>query len=638
MIRKFCMFLLFGVLLVLGTADCSQPVCTNDDSCGQGKLCMQGECRSLCTDQGDCLSGEYCHDKRCKPGTPPVEKTEAPQDTSTPEPVQDAAPVESTPEAEPVQESQAPEPTRETEPVVEKAPPEKHDPNKCRHVAEPPLKWQDSKVRTYRRHELAENFTLKLQTGKTWEFKKNWTGCDSYIFIPDTLKRTSHSTSPSVWDTDLDNLIARSPKNVYYFFIGRSISSSWGPGLKNMQARIDRILQTLPQDQQDHWKSRIHVVATPASSLSGWMRLVATNGVGSRGFAIDRFQRLRGLGSLADVTRFKKELQAQKMWPWEANLAYAANEAIYYNFEAKRQARLDAEKVTEVKFWKGQVISQFAEMEVELPSAADMAKFDTLELDVTQRCPKDKVPEAGNCGAWDYLAHFSLKTSDGKYLELARLITTYHREGRWIADITPMLVRLAKGGKQTFRWLWAPKWNKQPTATWLSLRFSNRNKGIRPTQLVPLFTGGKFDPNYNKDRKPKTVPIPKTAKKVQLWALISGHGQSNANCAEFCNHQHRFVVNGKAFLQEYPKAGAPDDCMKRIDQGVVPNQWGTWWLGRGGWCPGQQVPPYIADLTQTAPAGKDAVVSYTGLFRGNTPPTQTKTGNINLQSYLVVYE
>ena len=48
-----------------------------------------------------------------------------------------------------------------------------------------------------------------------------------------------------------------------------------------------------------------------------------------------------------------------------------------------------------------------------------------------------------------------------------------------LLDITPMLPRL-KGGKQKFRWSWAPSWNKQPTATWLSLRFSNRNKGMRP--------------------------------------------------------------------------------------------------------------------------------------------------------------
>ena len=78
--------------------------------------------------------------------------------------------------------------------------------------------------------------------------------------------------------------------------------------------------------------------------------------------------------------------------------------------------------------------------------------------------------------------------------------------------------------------------------------------------------------------------------------------------------------------------------MKAIDKGVVPNQWGTWWLGRGGWCPGQEVPPYQVDLTAIAPAGKKAAISYAGLFNGATPPAQTSTGNINMKSYLVIYE
>ena len=102
---------------------------------------------------------------------------------------------------------------------------------------------------------------------------------------------------------------------------------------------------------------------------------------------------------------------------------------------------------------------------------------------------------------------------------MTRLITTYHREGRWLVDMSPMLALLTKGGKQSFKWSWAPSWNKQPTATWLSLRFSNRKKGVRPTKLVPLFEGGKFDANYNKNYKPQSVDVPASAKKVQLWAI-----------------------------------------------------------------------------------------------------------------------
>jgi len=497
------------------------------------------------------------------------------------------------------------------------------------------------------RHSVVADFTLKFQDGGSFTLSKDWTGCESYIFLLDSLRYSQQSSSASIWDKDLATLVAYSPTNVHYFFIAETAKSKTGTQRKDMQARVDKVLAALPADKKAHWKARLHVVATHGDDISGWIKGIMGIGVGGYGFAIDRFQRLRGVGSLADVHRYSAALKAAKVWPYGANMAYAAHEAMYYNYEAKRQERLDAETVTEVKLWKGEVISQYAEMDVTLPDAKTMATFDTLELDVTQRCPKTNKPEFGNCGAWDYISHIFIKdtassASDAgaaKWLELGRLITTYHREGRWLLDMSAMLPRLAAGGKQRFKWSWAPSWNKQPTATTLSLRLSNRKKGARPVKLISLFAGGKFGTDYNKNYKPMTVNVPSTAKKVTLHAIISGHGMSSTyNCAEFCKHQHKFMVNGNSFMQEYPVAGNKDGCMKAIAKGVVPNQWGTWWLGRGGWCPGQQVPPYEVDLTKVAPAGKAATISYSGQFNGGSPPTESKPGTITMKSYLVIHE
>ena len=56
------------------------------------------------------------------------------------------------------------------------------------------------------------------------------------------------------------------------------------------------------------------------------------------GLGIDRLQRLRYIGSFADLTRYDGNLG------WFApNLSMAANEAVYYNFEALREDQLDAE-------------------------------------------------------------------------------------------------------------------------------------------------------------------------------------------------------------------------------------------------------------------------------------------------------
>jgi hypothetical protein len=68
---------------------------------------------------------------------------------------------------------------------------------------------------------------------------------------------------------------------------------------------------------------------------------------------------------------------------------------------------------------------------------------------------------------------------------------------------------------------------------------------------------------------------------------------------------------------------------------MVPNQPGTWWFGRGGWCPGQQVEPWVVDVTTDVTPGQMAQITYRGLFNGATPPDAS--GNIVMTSYLVVY-
>ena len=65
-----------------------------------------------------------------------------------------------------------------------------------------------------------------------------------------------------------------------------------------------------------------------------------------------------------------------------------------------------------------------------------------------------------------------------------------------------------------------------------------------PVAATPLFTGGDFNSMYNATRAPVTVAIPADAVKVQLVALVTGHGAGTNQCSEFCNHQHVFTVDG----------------------------------------------------------------------------------------------
>lgn len=509
----------------------------------------------------------------------------------------------------------------------------------CEELGLPKLAFQSSDVSVHR-GDVAGDFTVELLNEPTFTFSTAFTGCESYVFIPDNLV-VSDLDDTSIWEkNDLDDLIKGSPENVHYFFVSRKTDAAAADAaLAGMRARIDGVLAggMITPAQAMRWKDRLHVVAKPASAIEGWLQPILRTGVGRGGFAIDRAQRIRGVGYLADVSRYRQALSDGGFWPWESNLAYAANEPRLYNFEATRQAELDADGATVVDVYTGDVIDEyFGEVDVALPSAAQMAGFDTLTIDITSTCPDADALEFGNCGAWDYLAYLFVRDDTTmENVEMARFITSYHRETRWVVDATPMLALLKDGGTRHFRWEFAPDFNPQPTGTKLSFRFSNKNKMMKPAAVTPLFGSADFGSMYN-DRMPVTVPVSAAAKRVELWALITGHGAGTSNCAEFCNHTHEFTVNGNVHLKAHPEAATNTGCIDQTDQGMTPNQAGTWWFGRGGWCPGQYVAPYVVDVTSEVTAGADATIAYRGLLNGGTPPDGA--GNIVLTSYLVVYE
>lgn len=505
----------------------------------------------------------------------------------------------------------------------------------CAHDQSQPVPFTPAATGTLR-HETAGPFTMELADGTTFDFEKSWTGCDVYAFVPDTLA-ISELAPASVWTKDVKALLQKSPKNVHWFFVSRQSSAdAVQKAVDGMQERVLAALNDLGDEQGAYWLPRVHVAKKSAVGQGNWIGAVL-NGHGKIGFGIDRTQKIRGFGMLADVTRQDAALQNAKKWPWLANLAYAAHEPLAWNAEHDRNVTLAAQKTTQVELWKGETLEQFAETDANLPGAPTMATFDTLQVEIEMRCPNPTLPEPGNCGAWDYIAGLSVQGADGKMVEIARFITSYHRETHWLVDATPMLALLQAGGKRHFRWEYAPEWNKQPTATYLRLHLSNQGKPFKPKSATYLWGDAAWNSKYDAAHADQSVAIAPTTKKTELWVIVTGHGADKATqCAEFCNHQHQFAVNGQAHLLQFPMAGTQDQCMPNLTKGMTPNQGGTWWFGRGGWCPGMQVDPWAVDVTAEAPAGKTATLTYKGLLAGKTPPDGE--GNIHLTSYLVQYE
>lgn len=87
---------------------------------------------------------------------------------------------------------------------------------------------------------------------------------------------------------------------------------------------------------------------------------------------------------------------------------------------------------------------------------------------------------------------------------------------------------------------------------------------------------------------------------------------------------------------DFPEARSPDGCTDRVDQGVVPNQHGTWYFGRGGWCPGWDVRPVVIDVTSELRMGAENELGYTATVDNRVITSMAGYGNVVLTAYLVL--
>jgi hypothetical protein len=110
-------------------------------------------------------------------------------------------------------------------------------------------------------------------------------------------------------------------------------------------------------------------------------------------------------------------------------------------------------------------------------------------------------------------------------------------------------------------------------------------------------------------------------------------------------------------------AGSPLGCAAQARFGAEPNEHGTWYFGRDGWCDGQDVRPHVWDVTSavlggpvlkqgsttrssqssSSSPGREghsaaiAIVEYRGFFHTSEPPPADGGGEILLSSNIVFY-
>ncbi|MCK6505674.1 hypothetical protein L6R53_20135 [Myxococcota bacterium] len=479
----------------------------------------------------------------------------------------------------------------------------------------------------------AADLTIETDVGDV-VLSEIWDGCDVFLFLQDEPAQADADQWPKhLWERDVDDLFAALPPNTVLFLgSNENTEDARAEALELMWDEVDDVLDDMSDEDRAWWESRIYWIDGRYQSQDGWLGDTIDNP--GWGTVLDRNQQIRYVGSYADPGRYLSSAG----W-FEPNVSMAANEAVYANYLAQRDARLAADGATVVTVWDETVMADphwagtRTYVDVELPDAATMAGFDTLEFDLTMNCDGDG--EYGTCPAWDYLVYLYLCDEDDPdscNTEFGRWITTYHRAGRFVHDASALLPLIQSGGTRRLAF-----YTTQTYVISLDLRLSNQGKETRPTQATWLFGGGAFDVNYNSLFEPVEVEIPAGATKVELATVISGHGQvSPGTCAEFCNTEHHFYVNGTDNVRELDNAGTEFGCMDMVDEGVIPNQYGTWWYGRSGWCPGWQVPVVTIDVTDQVTPGQVATFDYEGFRNGE--PYETGGANIVMSSWVVSHE
>ncbi len=470
----------------------------------------------------------------------------------------------------------------------------------------------------------AGDFSIKTEK-KEWNFLKNRTNNDSYIFV---LYKSSNSNSISLWKSEITNLLELSPENVHYFFIIDSPDSAFETIKSDIDKKLSETLTIV--SNENYWKNRIHISTTPLSKMNNWIKKWSQKYPSDFVFEIDRFQKIRKSGLLHSWQSQNLDLQFE----------FIRFLPEYFNFEFKREEELKKENNLKIisgiegkEFKNGNII-----FDSNFPTQEEMKKYNNIEIDLKQECSNPK-----NC-EWDRILKLYLCEDEKceKTKEIGRWITSYGRSGRWITNISSLFPLFSKGGKFRFKLeVWSDQYKN-----YLSFRLFNKQNQKAPTKLIPLFSGvPHFDETYNTAYKTKKIEIPSTATKVKIVAFVTGHGNGSEaeNCAEFCPFDSVFSVNNQKFTKSNPDASTNRGCANKVNIGAVPNQYGSWPFGRAGWCPGMDVKLWETDISKAIKKDSENNFDLKAYLNGKDyiPKVTNPKGyraEINTTSYLAIWE
>lgn len=486
--------------------------------------------------------------------------------------------------------------------------------------------------------QIVPDFTVPT-LGATFYFDEVWTGNDIYLFL---FKYTSSSgtSNSNVWGQNPGTFIRNLPDNTHLFY--GSFDTSYHSDVIDRRTAVENALNP---SEETKWSNRIHYIDQRATSITGGLGDMISSINNPLYMGIDRFQMARESGSLTSYPSGSTD---------PLHLVFEPEQ---WNAEFPVEIRLQdpgIEVITMMDFeyhsggWQGGYSSK---RNVTFP--ANLSSYDTLEIYHEHACDErsNRYGKAdgseGGCHEWDYEANLYIcdpvdVNSCGT--EFVRWITTYGREGRWLTDLTPYLFMLDDNDFRQFRYGGANRGSLT-----ISFLLSNWGEDDIANSGEFAFTGGQFDGTYNDETKYSrqfNFTVPNGTTRVEIVSTITGHGfgQDNQNCAEFCNHEHHYSMNGYSTAELHPIANSNDGCKQLVGEGVVANQYGSWPYGRAGWCPGQDVKQWRYDISSWADmtGSSSNNLHYEGLFNGQeyTPSDGVGNGNRNIHAeiWIVYYQ
>jgi hypothetical protein len=228
--------------------------------------------------------------------------------------------------------------------------------------------------------------------------------------------------------------------------------------------------------------------------------------------------------------------------------------------------------------------------------------FSQVILHVELACPT-------LCDQWDRIGQIFVVEPVGddagseRTIEVGRFITTFGVRGAWDIDVTELQPLLT--GDRTLRGYigtWVSQGSPYGNGWLLSAKlvYTGGVPSPEPIAVTPLpwrdFPIGDPSQPAAASLPPQAVMLAPGATGALVRVTVTGHGQGNKdNCGEFCSQNHQLLVDGTA-------AASTDVWRDDCDQNPISNQHGTWMYARAGWCPGEDVKPWRADLGPRPPA------------------------------------